>query len=341
MVKNKLESSSFLILLAGVSLLLFFVLAPFFTIIALAAVFAVLLNRPYERLARIFGKMYGLTAALTVILTLIFFIVPLFFLGGQIFDEAQNVFASIYGSGSHYLQVIRQVIEGPIRHFSPNFVFDVNQYVGDALSIISSRLGSLVYQTLSIFFETFLMLLALFFFLRDGRKLIAAFVRLSPLGESVTREILDKMYVTIGAVINGTLVNALIRWVCFSIAFYAFGIPNFVLWGSIGAIVGAIPGLGTLLAFIPAVAFSYLQGNTLGAIGLALSAFAIMILVDNILTAYFFGKGLDVSPIFVLFSILGGIVFFGPLGFVLGPLVLSVFLAVAHVYNFVEREKIS
>jgi len=340
MPKNKLDNVSFLVLFAGVSLLLFFVLAPFFTILALAAVFAVLLSRPYEKLTKVFGRMYGLTAALTVLLMLIFFIVPLFFLGGQIFQEAQNVFLSLYGNGSHYLQVIRQTIETPLRHLSPGFVFDVNAYVGSALTTISSNLGSLVYQTLYIFFETFLMLLALFFFLRDGRKLLAAFVKLSPLGESVTKEILDKMYVTIGAVINGTLVNALIRWVCFSIAFYLFGIPNFILWGSIGGIVGAIPGLGTLLAFIPAIAYSYLQGNMIGAVGLTLSAIAIVILVDNILTAHFFGKGLDVSPIFVLFSILGGIVFFGPLGFVLGPLVLSIFLAVARVYDLADRGKL-
>jgi predicted PurR-regulated permease PerM len=60
-----------------------------------------------------------------------------------------------------------------------------------------------------------------------------------------------------------------------------------------------------------------------------------------IITIAFFGKGLGVSSIFVLFSILGGIVFFGPLGFVLGPLVLSVFLSVVRVYGGVERERAS
>ena len=63
-----------------------------------------------------------------------------------------------------------------------------------------------------------------------------------------------------------------------------------------------------------------------------------MILVDNILTSYFFGRGLSVSPIFVLFSILGGVIFFGPLGFILGPLVLSVFVSVVRVHSLAERE---
>jgi predicted PurR-regulated permease PerM len=79
----------------------------------------------------------------------------------------------------------------------------------------------------------------------------------------------------------------------------------------------------------------------LSAVGLALYGIVTVILVDNILTSYFFGKGLEVSPIFVLFSILGGIFFFGPLGFILGPLVLSVFLSIVRVYDLVEHERIT
>jgi predicted PurR-regulated permease PerM len=59
--------------------------------------------------------------------------------------------------------------------------------------------------------------------------------------------------------------------------------------------------------------------------------------VDNILTSHFFAKGLAVPSIFVLFAILGGIIFFGPLGFILGPLVLSVFLVVVRIYGPLEH----
>lgn len=338
MSKDKLESSSFLVLFAGVSILLFFVFKPFFIILSLAAVFAVLLHWPYERLTRAFGGLKSVAAVLTVGLMLVFFIVPLFFLGWQVFQEAQSLYLSMSGNGAHYLSVVRQAIEGPIRQVFPSFVFNINAYVGNTLAAISNNLGLLAYQTLYVAFQTFLMLLALFFFLRDGRGLLHSLVQMSPLGEEVTSEILDKMYRTIGSVIKGTFVNALIRWVCISAAFYLFGIPNAVLWGSIGGIVGAIPGLGTPFAFIPAIVYAYLQGDVLGAVGLAAFGIATVILVDNILTAYFFGKGFSVPSIFVLFSILGGVVFFGPLGFILGPLVLSVFLSVVRVYYQVSGD---
>jgi len=344
MPKNKLEGPSFLVLFACVSILLFFVLAPFISVLSLAVVFAILLHWPYERLVKAFGGMKSVAAAFTVCLMLVFFIVPLFFLGGQIFQEAQSLYLSLYGNGAHYLLVIQQAIENPIRHIIPGFVFNINSYVVSSLAVISNNLGSLVYQTLGIALETFLMLLALFFFLRDGRGLLTALSQISPLGKEMTDEILNKMHLTIKSVINGTFVNALIRWACISAAFYLFGIPNAILWGSIGGVIGAIPGLGTLVAFIPAVAYMYLQGDILAAIGLAASGIAIMTVVDNILTSYFFSKGLAVSQIFVLLSIFGGVIFFGPTGLVLGPLVLSVFLAVARAYNsynFAEHETAS
>ncbi len=331
--KTKLSKNSFLVLFVCVAVLLFFVFAPFLVILSLAAVFAVLLNRPYEKLLRLCGGWKNLAATLTVGIMLVFFIVPLFFVGGQIFQEAQGMYASLYGNGAHYMLVVQKAIQGPAQQFLPGFTFNISNYVGNALSFISSSLASLVYQTFFVVFETFLMLLALFFFLRDGRDMVSYFSQISPLGKEMTDEILIRMHQTIGAVTRGTFVNALIRWACISASFYFFGIPNALLWGSIGGVIGAIPGLGTPFAFIPAIIFAYLQGNVIGVIGLAALGIITIVLVDNILTSYFFGRGLAVSPIFVLFSILGGIAFFGPLGFILGPLVLSVFVSIVRVYD--------
>ena len=338
MQNSKLENSSFLVLFVGVSILLFFIFVPFFAVLSLAMVLAVLLHWPYEKLVRFFRGWKSVAAALTVCLMLVFVIAPLFFLGVEIFHEVQNLHATIHGNGLQYIYSVQHAIEYPIQLLFPSFIFDVQAYLGNALAVISNNLGSLVYQTLYIVLETFLMLLALFFFLRDGRGLLASFARISPLGKEMTDEILSTMYQTINSVVKGTLVSALIRWVCISAAFYLFHIPNAIFWGSIGGIIGAIPGLGTPFAFIPVVAYLSVQGNILSAAGVALCGIAIIILVDNILTPYFFGKGLAIAPIFVLFSILGGIVFFGPLGFILGPLVLSVFLSVVRARGLAERQ---
>src|ERR1019366_5672210 len=102
-----------------------------------------------------------------------------------------------------------------------------------------------------------------------------------------------------------------------------------------------IPGVGTPLVFFPAIVYLFLEGHTLPAIGLTIFTVIALVLLDNVLTPYFFQKGLAAPQIFVLFSILGGILFFGPLGFIFGPLVLSVFLSILHVYNGVTTRKAS
>lgn len=338
MDKDSLQNLSLFVLLIGISILLFLVFAPFIAVLSLAVVFAVLLHSPYEKLTKVFGGWRSSAALLTVGVMLVFFIVPLFFLGVQVFQEAQNLYTAMQNNGVQYMHTVQAAIEAPVRQIVPGFVFNLNAYVGSALAFISNNLASLIYQTVYILFATFLMLLALFFFLRDGRGFLASFAQMSPFGREVTSGILDKMYQTIQSVMRGTLFIVLIRWVCMWIAFYLFGIPNALLWSAVGGIVGAIPGLGTAFAFVGAVVFLYLQGSILSAIGLAILGSAIVVLIDNILTSYFFGKGLEVSSVFVLFSILGGIFFFGPIGFILGPLVLSVFLSVTHSYRVAERK---
>lgn len=333
MNRDNIESYSFLALFLCVSLLLFFVFAPFIQILVLAAVFAALFHRPYEALARALRGWNSFAAIIIVALVLIFCIVPLFFLSLQIFHEAQSLYAGAQGNGAQYVQTVQTAIERPVQHMFPGFSFNLSASVGNVFSFISTNLASIVYQTFYVTLETFLMLLAFFFFLRDGRRLLTAIENTSPFGKEKTGEIFSNTYQTIRSIVTGTLVVALVRWLLISVSFYFFHIPNAILWGSIGGIIGAIPGLGTPFAFIPAIIYLYLEGNALGAVGLTLFGCVVIALVDNMLTPYFFGKSLAVPPVFVLFSILGGVIFFGPLGFILGPLVLSVFLSVVHIYK--------
>ena len=194
-----------------------------------------------------------------------------------------------------------------------------------------------MYKTFSVIFDTFLMLLAFFFFVRDGDTLFSGMQGMSPLGAATTHAIIGNMRLAVQSVIKGTILIALMRWIFVGVGFYLFGIPNALLWGSIGGIVGAIPGVGTPIVFIPAIAYLFVEGHTLLAIGLSVFAVIALMILDNVLTPYYFSRGLAAPQIFVLFSLLGGIIYFGPLGFIFGPLVLSVFLSILNVYSSLSK----
>ena len=314
MNKGRVESISLLALFAGVSLLLFYVFAPFIQVLALAAVLSVLLRGVFRRVTSACFGSRSLGAAIMVLLVLLLLIAPLFLIGVEIFQETQALYTSAQGSGVHYLSGLQSAIQIPMQRLLPGFTFDINTYVINALGFISSNLGGLVYKTFFVVFETFLMLLAFFFFLRDGEALFADVRRMSPFGAAVTADIIRNMRLAVRSVVKATLLIALMRWIFVGVGFYLFGIPNALLWGSIGGIVGAIPGVGTPIVFVPAIAYLFLEGHTILALGLSVFAVVALMLLDNVLTPYYFSKGLAAPQIFVLFSILGGLLFSDPSG---------------------------
>lgn len=341
MESRRLELVVFSALFVGLSVLMFFVFRPFLYILALGAVLSVLFHPLYEKLVRIFHGGKGFFAFLLVVVALVFLIIPVLFFGLQIFRQAESFFSLTRSDQGQYMQGIEQSVNTLVRHVAPGFSFNISDSAGKVLTFVSGNLGGLLSQTAYIFFQTFFLLFAFFFFLRNGEKTLDLFVSLSPFGKEQNKEAIDSVYRAITSVIRGTLFVGLIRFVLLAAAFYLFGIPNALMWGSIAGIICVVPGLGTPLVIIPAFIYLLLYGNIFLALGMGLFGILIIFFIDNLLSAYFFGKGLDVPSIFVLFSILGGIFFFGPLGFIFGPIVLSLFISVVEMYKILVLKKLN
>jgi len=339
MTNKKIELSAFLSLFVGISVVTFFVFRPFLGIIALATILAVLFYPWYKKLTNYFHGGESFFAGLLVVVALIFLIIPLLFFGAQILGQAQNFFASTQAGQGDIIQIIQQKINSLVGLVIPNFSFNMADLTNKILVFVSSNLGEVVSQTAYIFFETFFLLFTFFFFLRDGDKILRSIISLSPFEKKQNKEIIDSVHQTITAVIRGTLLVGLIRFFLLTITFYLFGIPNPLLWASIGGIIGAVPGLGTPFVIIPTIIYLLLNAQILPAIGVGIIGVLLVLFIDNILSTYFYGKGFDVQPIFVLFSILGGIIFFGPLGFIFGPIILSLFISGIDMYKILILDK--
>lgn len=339
MESKKLELVAFSTLFAGLAILIFLVFRPFVGILVLAAVLSILFHPLYARLLKVFPKGKSFVACLLVIIALVFLIIPILFFGLQIFRQAQDFFSLTQAGQVQYVQAIQQNIDLLIARVVPGFSFNISNSIDKITTFVSNNLNALLSQGAYLFFQTFFLLFAFFFFLRDGDKMLGSFVSLSPFGKEQNKEIIDSVYRTITSVIRGTLFVGLIRFVLLAAVFYILGIPNALLWASLGGIVGAVPGLGTPFVIVPAFLYLLLYGHIISAIGLGLLGILIILFVDNMLSTYFFGKGLEVPAIFALFSILGGIIFFGPLGFIFGPIILSLFISAVDMYKILVLRK--
>jgi predicted PurR-regulated permease PerM len=112
-----------------------------------------------------------------------------------------------------------------------------------------------------------------------------------------------------------------------------FGIPNPALWGSFAVVSAFIPGLGTSLVVVPGILYLFFTGAHLHALGLLIWGVLAVGLIDNYLGPILINRGVNVHPFLIFLSIMGGLVFFGPIGFIAGPLMVALLFALLEIYK--------
>ena len=339
MDKDSLQKYFFISLLLAISAIIFFVFLPFLEVLVLSTIFAVVLGPVHEKLTKFMGGRKGFAAFIVILLFAVVVIAPFTFLSFKVLNESKNIYIQLTNhSDIDYIQKITNAIEKPIQKLNPSFNLNVGEFAKLGADWITSHLSAILSSVLSIGTGIILVFISLFFFLRDGDKFKKTLIDLSPLADKYDELIFKKIKLTINATASGVIMVALVQGLLAGIGMWVFGIPNPTLWGSISAIASLVPGLGTALIFIPAVAYTYIAGNIPNAIGLLLWGTLIVGLVDNFLTPYLYSRSVDIHQLILLFAVLGGLVVFGPIGFIFGPIVLAIFFSLIDIYQDIILE---
>lgn len=330
------QTNYFLILALGASIVLvYFIAQPFLGALILAAVFAFLFQPIYEKTLKHLKKRESLSAFVTTVLAVIFIILPLLFLGTQIFKESTQLYQTLTtDTGGFEVSIIETVDR--FRSSLPvlaEFELDLGQYAKQGLGAFIQNFGSVFSSFARILLSVIVFLFAFYFFLKDGRKLKDFFIALSPLEDTDDELIVSRLKSAVLATVKGNLTIGLTQGTLTGIGFAIFGVPNPALWGGVAVVSAFIPGIGTALVIIPAIIFLFLIGNTFGGIGLLVWGVVAVGLVDNFLAPRLIGHGMQLHPLAVFIAVLGGMALFGPLGFLLGPLAISVCLALIDIYT--------
>jgi len=205
----------------------------------------------------------------------------------------------------------------------------------NALSVLSGG-ATFVFKT-GIFF------ICLFFFLFEREKIVAELVTLSPFKDSVDRNIVTRMVETVRGVVFGSIIVSVVQGIVAAIGYTIFGVPGALLWATLVVVASQIPMIGTSAVTIPCVIFLLLIGHVPAAIGLAIWGFVAIGLIDNLISPFIVGGRTRMHALLILLSILGGIQYFGPIGFILGPTILAAFLVVLELYKagILERKDVA
>lgn len=325
----------FWILFAVVGLLAFTIMSPYFAPLFLAAVLAISFSTVHLRILKFVRGKETLAALLTTLTVLCVILLPLVYFSALMLQEAIGTYDAITARDG-VLGVTDQFVQGVVAKIhlaAPSLVLETNTttYIENFLQWIVVNLQGFFSGILSFVFDLVIVIIALFFFCRDGRKLKDFAVKWSPLSDNYDASIIAKLELGVHSVMKGSLLTAVLQGVLVGIGFAFFGIPNPVLWGVVSVVAALIPTVGTSLVTLPAAAFLLLDQQFFSGIGLIVWGLLVGV-SDNIARPLLMSRGIDMHPFLILLSVLGGLVYFGPIGFLAGPIVLVFFFALLQVY---------
>lgn len=339
---KKNQSHSFLLLALVASIVLvYFIAKPFLGPLILAAVFAFIFQSIYRKLLRVFKQQEGLAAFTTTIVAIILVLLPVSFFGTQIFKESSELYQSLLGGDSGFVGSVENTLNQArvIFPIPADFELDFSQYARRGLEILIQNFGAVFSSFAKMILGAFIFLIAFYFFLKDGGRLKDYFVDLSPLDDTDDEFIVSRLKSAVSAAVKGNLTIGLIQGALTGVGFAIFGVPNPVLWGGVAVISAFLPGIGTALVITPAIIFLFLTGNIFSGIGLLVWGVTAVGLIDNLLGPRLIGRGMQLHPLAVFIAVLGGLAFFGPLGFLLGPIAMSVCMALIDIYALLKTKE--
>lgn len=332
----------FLLLATAIVYLYWQIISPYVIVLITAAIAAVVLT-PVEKRIRKMVKNPKVSAVIMLLIVLVAIIGPLVAIGTVLAEQVNDIVSQTIANPQwredfdyRDLGVI-QMLPDPIR--DQVLAQDPSTVVDAGLAWIQEHLGTIFSSGAAAVFKTFIFIICLFFFLVDRERIYKEMLELSPLRDAVDRSIVARMVETVRGVVFGAMIVAIVQAVIAAIGLTIFGVPGALIWASLVIISAQIPVLGNAIVMGPAVIYLFATGHEASAIGLAIWAAAAVGLVDNLLSPLIVGKRTRMHALLILLSILGGLEFFGPIGFILGPTVLAALLVVIELYKAGILEK--
>jgi predicted PurR-regulated permease PerM len=329
---EKIQKYSFLALLTAAGLLMFFIFRPYLTAMLLGAVLAVVFSPVFKYFEKILRGRGALAALLVVFLALLVVLIPASILGTRLLVEAGQAYGNLDAGG------VNEFFNGlalKIASVAPQLSIvpvDMDYYIREALNWLVSNLGVFFSGIATAFLNIALALFTMFFFLKNSSEIRKKFALLSPFPQRMDEDLLERLERAANSTIKGTLIVALVQGALAGLGFVIFGLPQPFLWALVATLSALIPAVGTSLVVVPASIYLFVAVSPAAGILNIVWGFFAVGTIDNYLRPKLMEKGVDAHPFIVLLGILGGINLFGPIGFIIGPLAVSLFFALLEMY---------
>jgi len=340
-INRVIEYTFFFILLALAGYMVWLITEPFLSALALSIIIVTICQPLHNRILHILPKRKTISALLTTLLALLLVVLPVVTVSSLVANEVSNVYQNLSNgtllSADQTLDKFESMVQGVI----PGFEINLAEQLRSVAEWFTGNITQILAGTVSTIFIFIISLIGSFYFFRDGKDFLKLLIKISPLPDKEDAVILKRLAQAIRSVATGSLLIALIQGVLVTIGFSIVGIPNVILWGSVTSVLAVIPGIGTGLVTFPAIFWLFYSGQIFFGIVLTLWAMFVVGLVDNILGPYLMSRGNNLHPFIILLSVLGGISLFGPIGFIVGPMIVTLFVVLLEIYSqYIVQEQL-
>lgn len=345
MGNTKNSNIPFFISMGLVTVLFLYLLKPFFFPIFWAAVIAGIFRPLYRRINGRLNRPSLSTAILFLIIVLIIFL-PALIIGTLVFRESLQLYETLKPDAQNIDRNFRHIIDALADNpfadlFRINRAFLVEktaEVVGGITNYIFVHLKELTQNTIGLIVKMAIMLYTLFFFIRDGEKFLRMAMRLSNLGMGRESFLYERFIVTARSTLKVTLIIGGIQGILGGFIFIATNVEGALIWGLLMILTAIIPVLGCSIIWAPAGVLMLLTGHIWEGVLILTVGVLVISTVDNLLRPILIGKDVEMHPLLIFLSMLGGIVLFGFSGFVIGPIIIALFLSILQMYEEFYRQ---
>jgi len=331
------------VLLALATVALGWILLPFYGTILWAGILAMVFVPVHRWLLVRLGHRRSLSALLTLLLASVVVIFPVAVVAASLATEAATLYERLQSGESNPVRYLNGIfnalpdwVRSALRAMGLRDFVSVQRRLTAALSqgsqVIAGQAVGIGQNTFEFLANLCVSLYLSFFLIRDGDRIMHGLRRAMPLTLEHKQELLDMFGTVVRATVKGNLLVAAIQGLLGGLAFWFLGVPAALIWAVMMAFLSLLPAVGAALVWVPAAAYFL----TIGAVWecLALTAWGVLVigLVDNLLRPVLVGKDIRMPDYVVMITTLGGMAVFGIHGFVIGPTIAALFMAVWHIY---------
>lgn len=321
---------SAILFIALLAVLAFLIIKPIAISIASGLLLAYVFYPVYRYLFRFFRERTTTALAVSVIVVLVIFI-PLWFLIPLVMRQLFEMFT--FFQTLDVAAFIRQILPTSSAQLQVDLTTAIVSFIGKIATSTLTGLSTFLIDLPKVLLHLTVVIFVFFFGMRDGDKLVSYIAELSPLKKDKGALLARQFKQITNSIIYGNFIIGIVQGILTGVGLLIFGVPNALLLTLFAIVAAILPVFGAWLVWIPAAVYLFSIGSTGAGIAFTIYSIVLVSTIDNFMRPYLVSRNTKSSSVIVLLGMLGGLMVFGVLGLLIGPLVLEYLILFLEAYR--------